>query len=46
MKLSINAFAVCVTILALTLTFLISSSVVLGQEGNAGQSSPGYSGAP
>ncbi len=32
-------------ILGLTLTFLISSGVALGQEGNAGQSNPAYSGA-
>jgi hypothetical protein len=33
------------TTLGLTLTFVISSGVALGQEGNAGQSNPGYSGA-
>jgi hypothetical protein len=33
------------TILGLTLTFLVSSGVALGQEGNAGQSNPAYSGA-
>jgi hypothetical protein len=31
--------------LALTLTFLISSGMALAQAGNAGQSKPGYSGA-
>jgi len=41
-----NTFAVNAAILALTLTFLISSGVALGQGGNAGQSNPGYSGAP
>ena len=40
---SANVFA---AILGLTLTFLISSGVALGQEGNAGQSNPGYSVAP
>jgi hypothetical protein len=34
---------VCAAILGLTLTFLVSSGVALGQ--NAGQSNPGYSGA-
>jgi len=38
---SANVYA---AILGLTLTFLISSGVALGQEGNAGQSNPGYSG--
>ena len=32
-------------ILGLTLTFLVSFGVALGQEGNAGQTNPGYSGA-
>jgi hypothetical protein len=36
---------VSTAILGLTLTFVISSGVALGQEGNAGQSNPGYSGA-
>lgn len=31
-------------ILGLTLMFLIASGVALGQEGNAGQSNPAYSG--
>src|SRR5436190_21615962 len=39
---SANVYA---TILGLTLTLLISSGVALGQEGNPGQSDPGYSGA-
>src|SRR5882762_962136 len=39
---SANVYA---AILGLTLTFLISSGVALGQEGNAGQSNPVYSGA-
>lgn len=39
---SANVYA---AILGLTLTFLISSGMALGQEGNAGQSNPGYSGA-
>src|SRR5437868_11789339 len=39
---SANVYA---AILGLTLTFLISSGVALGQEGNAAQSNPGYSGA-
>ena len=39
---SANVYA---AILGLTLTFLISSGVALGQEGNAGQSNPAYSGA-
>jgi uncharacterized protein DUF4168 len=46
MMFSRNTFAVNAAILALTLTFLISSGVALGQGGNAGQSNPGYSGAP
>jgi hypothetical protein len=44
MVLSTKPF-VYVAILGLTLTFLVSSGVALGQEGNAGQSNPGYSGA-
>ena len=43
--LSTKTFAVYAAILGLTLTFLVSFSVALGQEGNAGQSNPGYSGA-
>jgi hypothetical protein len=39
---SANVYA---AILGLTLTFLISSGMALGQEGNSGQSNPGYSGA-
>ena len=39
---SANVYA---AILGLTLTFLISSGMALGQEGNTGQSNPGYSGA-
>ena len=39
---SANVYA---AILGLTLTFLISSGMALGQEGNAGQSNPRYSGA-
>ena len=46
MRLLSNTFAVFATVLALTLTFLISSGVALGQEGNPGQSKPRYSGAP
>jgi hypothetical protein len=45
MMFSANNFAVYAAFLVLSLTFLISSGVVLGQEGNAGQSNPGYSGA-
>jgi Domain of unknown function (DUF4168) len=45
MMLSTKSFAVFAAILGLTLTFLVSSGVALGQEGNAGQSNPGYSGA-
>ena len=47
MMFSPNNFAVYGAILGLTLTltFLISSGVALGQGGNAGQSNPGYSGA-
>jgi hypothetical protein len=39
---SANEYA---AILGLTLMFLISSGVALGQEGNAGHGNPGYSGA-
>jgi ribosome-binding protein aMBF1 (putative translation factor) len=39
---SANVYA---AILGLTLTFLISSGMALGQEGNTAQSNPGYSGA-
>jgi hypothetical protein len=48
MMFSTNKFAVYGAVLGLTLTlaFLISSGVALGQGGNAGQSNPGYSGAP
>src|SRR6516164_5987107 len=42
---STKTSAVYATILGLTLTFLVSSGLALGQEGNAGQSNPGYSGA-
>jgi len=45
MRFSPNNFAVYGAILGLTLTFLISSGVALGQGGNADQSNPGYSGA-
>jgi hypothetical protein len=45
MMLSTKTFAVYAAIFGLTLTFLVSSGVALGQEGNAGQSNPGYSGA-
>src|SRR5258707_12451510 len=43
MRFSPNNFAAYGAILGLTLTFLISSGVALGQGGNAGQSNPGYS---
>ena len=46
MRLSTNTFAVYAAMLALSLTFLISSGVALGQEGNPDQSKPRYSGAP
>ena len=39
---SANVYA---AILGLTLTFLISFGMALGQEGNTAQSNPGYSGA-
>jgi hypothetical protein len=42
---SANNFTVHAAIVVLTLTFLISSGVVLGQEGNSGKGNPGYSGA-
>ena len=42
---SMKTSAVYATILGLTLTFLVSSGVARGQEGNAAQSNPGYSGA-
>jgi uncharacterized protein DUF4168 len=42
---SANAFAVYAAILALGLTFLISSRVAMGQGGAASQSNPEYSGA-
>ena len=45
MMLSTKTFAVYAAILGLTLTFFVSFGVALGQEGNAGQSNPGYSGA-
>jgi hypothetical protein len=45
MMLSTKTFAAYAAILGLTLTFLISSGAALGQEGSAGQSDPGYSGA-
>ena len=45
MMLAMKPFALYAAILGLTLTFLVSSGVALGQEGNAGQSNPGYSGA-
>jgi hypothetical protein len=45
MTFSTSTFAVYAAILGLTLTFLIYSGVSLGQEGNAGQTNPGYSGA-
>jgi hypothetical protein len=44
MMFSANNFAVYAAFLVLSLTFLICSGVVQGQEGNAGQSNPGYSG--
>ena len=37
--------SVCASILGLTLTFVVSSGVALGQEGNGGQGNSGYSGA-
>jgi len=46
MKLSTSTFAMFAAMLALTLTFLISPGVALGQEGHPGQSKPRYSGAP
>jgi len=46
MMFSPNNLAVYGAMLGLSLTFLISSGVALGQGGNAGQSNPGYSVAP
>jgi ribosome-binding protein aMBF1 (putative translation factor) len=46
MMFSTNKFSLYGAVLGLTLTFLISSGVARGQGGNAGQSNPGYSGAP
>ncbi len=43
---STNTFAMFAAMLALTLTFLISPGVALGQEENPGQSKPRSSGAP
>jgi uncharacterized protein DUF4168 len=40
-----NALAMFAAMLVLTLTFLISSGVALGQGGNEGQSNPGHSGS-
>jgi ribosome-binding protein aMBF1 (putative translation factor) len=37
MTLWTKPFVVCATILGLTLTFLVSSGIALGQEGNGGQ---------
>jgi hypothetical protein len=45
MRLSTNILAVFAAMFVLTLTFLIPSGMALGQEGNAGQTNPGYSGA-
>jgi hypothetical protein len=45
MKLS-DVFTVFCGMLGLTLTFLISTGLARGQDGNAGQSRSGYSGAP
>ena len=42
---SANGFAVYAAILTLGVTFLIFSGVAMGQEGNAGQGNPRYSGA-
>ena len=41
----VSSAHVYAAILGLTMMFLISSGVALGQEGNAGHSNPGYSGA-
>ena len=41
----VSSAHVYAAVLGLTLMFLISSGVALGQEGNAGHSNPGYSGA-
>jgi hypothetical protein len=46
MMFSTGKFAVYGAVLGLTLTFLISSGVALGQGGTAGQSNLGYSGVP
>jgi hypothetical protein len=46
MSLSTNILAILAAILVITLTFLIPSGMALSQEGNAGQTTPGYSGAP
>jgi restriction endonuclease Mrr len=43
--LSTKPFPVYAAILGLTLTFLVSSGVALGQEGNGGQSNSGHSSA-
>jgi uncharacterized protein DUF4168 len=43
---STNALAMFAAMLVLTLTFLISSEVALGQGENKDQSNPGYSEAP
>src|SRR6266576_5234516 len=45
MMVSTKTFAVYAAILVLILTFVVSSGMALGQEGNADQSNPGYSGA-
>jgi uncharacterized iron-regulated membrane protein len=46
MRLSTIFFTVSAAMLAMTLTFLISSGVALSQARDAGQSNPSYSGAP
>jgi hypothetical protein len=46
MRLMTNSFAIFAMMLALTLTLLIPSSVVLGQEGTAQDGNRSYSGAP
>ena len=43
--LSTKPFPVYAAIMALTLTFLVSSGVALGQEGNGGQSNSGHPGS-
>ena len=45
MKFLTNTLTVYVAILGLTMIFLLSSGVAFGQEGTAGPSNPGYSGA-